>query len=59
MKSSISLLVRSNFNFINYLVSKVGSKLVKNIYTMDAETRGLYRKAHSIESQDAPQNNLS
>ena len=32
---------------------------MKNIYTMDAETRGLYRKAHSIESQDAQQNNLS
>ena len=32
---------------------------MKNIYTMDAETRGLYRKAHSIKSQDAQQNNLS
>ena len=32
---------------------------MKNIYTMDAETRGLYCKAQSIESQDSPQNILS
>ena len=32
---------------------------MKNIYTMDAVSRGLYCKTQSIESQDAPQNNLS
>ena len=32
---------------------------MKNIYTMDAETRGLYCNTQSVENQDAPQNNLS
>ena len=32
---------------------------MKNIYRMDAETRGLYCKAPSIESQGAPHYNLS